>query len=287
MTRTGVVVLVGCFVAAVAALGGCDPKLQVTPPPPTEGPNVGAWCVPTQEDDPFFAGFSLLQSSVDPTAGACTNGAVCLVNHFQGRVTCPGGQQIPLSCQNDEDCMEGECLESTVRVTCNPEPCQSDEEIDCNQPDGSNQACRGLVCDEVERQCRCTDDAQCPVVHSCDVDSGLCISRQCADFNACAVSSGDRQVVLPVCAQCETGSTRSASNAVYCSCVCGAADGAPERGPYCDCPDGFVCAGLALDGAASPAAKYCIKKETQYIDGRSCGEVQGYWGPECDGTPPP
>lgn len=58
----------------------------------TAGP-VGASCTPAQELSSSFGGFALGEVTVEannPTCGA-GNGR-CLVNHFQGRTTCPYGQ---------------------------------------------------------------------------------------------------------------------------------------------------------------------------------------------------
>ncbi len=50
---------------------------------------LGAACLPGDEYSPDFPGFSLYENSVAQTA-QCESG-VCLVNYFQGRVTCPEG----------------------------------------------------------------------------------------------------------------------------------------------------------------------------------------------------
>jgi hypothetical protein len=49
--------------------------------------------VPGEENDPTFQGFSSESVSVESNNAACPG--VCLVNHFQGRVTCPYGQTAP------------------------------------------------------------------------------------------------------------------------------------------------------------------------------------------------
>lgn len=50
---------------------------------------VGGACVPSLESDPSFSGFSMLDVSVE--ARGCQHSA-CIVNHVQGRVSCPYGQ---------------------------------------------------------------------------------------------------------------------------------------------------------------------------------------------------
>ncbi len=52
---------------------------------------VGDPCVPEQEYDPTFSGFSELEVNVESKSFQCQT-RLCLVNHFKGRVTCPYGQ---------------------------------------------------------------------------------------------------------------------------------------------------------------------------------------------------
>ncbi len=55
----------------------------------TEG--VGDPCVPEDEANADFAGFSINEVSVESRSFQCES-RICLVNHFQGRVGCPLGQ---------------------------------------------------------------------------------------------------------------------------------------------------------------------------------------------------
>ncbi len=52
---------------------------------------IGAPCVPSFETSATFGGFRSEDVTLDESNPACGS-AVCLVNHFQGRVTCPYGQ---------------------------------------------------------------------------------------------------------------------------------------------------------------------------------------------------
>jgi len=67
--------------AAVAAFGalGC------------ESGGVGDPCIPEEEYKQPFSGFSLSEVNVESRSFQCET-RVCLVNHFQGRVSCPYGQ---------------------------------------------------------------------------------------------------------------------------------------------------------------------------------------------------
>jgi hypothetical protein len=52
---------------------------------------VGATCIPELEHRTEFSGFSMSQAIVETGNPACDS-SICLVNHFQGRVSCPFGQ---------------------------------------------------------------------------------------------------------------------------------------------------------------------------------------------------
>jgi hypothetical protein len=53
--------------------------------------SVGTPCLPAPESSASFAGFDMQEVSLEVGNAGCP-GAVCLVNHFQGRTTCPFGQ---------------------------------------------------------------------------------------------------------------------------------------------------------------------------------------------------
>jgi hypothetical protein len=52
---------------------------------------VGDPCIPDEEHRQDFAGFGITEANVESGSLACET-RVCLVNHFQGRVSCPYGQ---------------------------------------------------------------------------------------------------------------------------------------------------------------------------------------------------
>lgn len=52
---------------------------------------VGDPCTPEAEYDPAFPGFDVREVSVESRSYQCAS-RVCLVNHFQGRASCPYGQ---------------------------------------------------------------------------------------------------------------------------------------------------------------------------------------------------
>src|SRR5580658_4151657 len=82
MTRSIVAVWsAGLALTVVSATMGC----QAT--------HVGDPCTPEQEYDPSFLGYSQTEVSVESKSFQCET-RLCLVDHFQGRVSCPYGQSI-------------------------------------------------------------------------------------------------------------------------------------------------------------------------------------------------
>lgn len=59
--------------------------------PSCEVEGVGSPCIPEQEFDPTFTGFVLEEVNVESKSFQCQT-RICLVHHFQGRVSCPYGQ---------------------------------------------------------------------------------------------------------------------------------------------------------------------------------------------------
>jgi hypothetical protein len=58
-----------------------------------EGAGVGDPCVPEDEYEAFFSGYALTEVNIESRSFQCET-RVCLVNHFQGRVSCPYGQSL-------------------------------------------------------------------------------------------------------------------------------------------------------------------------------------------------
>jgi hypothetical protein len=54
---------------------------------------MGDPCVPEDEYQKTFAGYSLEQTAMEGRSFQCET-RLCLVNHFQGRVSCPYGQSL-------------------------------------------------------------------------------------------------------------------------------------------------------------------------------------------------
>lgn len=289
MRAGGLVTMLTAF--AALALGAC------------ESGGVGDPCIPEDEYRENFAGFKLSEENIESRSFQCKT-RLCLVNHFQGRVSCPQGQAAPKNCTDTGVTCDNEgeeCVDAgAIIVDCDPTPCgeEGHNPEDCNAADNSNEACGGEVCDEDGRYCHCGND-DCPEGYICDPDVKQCVTRVCSladpegDAEHCYVPGTNIPVVPEVCAQCESNSLRDQANSVYCSCRCGPpADGeseADENFNFCDCPEGYTCEEIRPNvglGDAQLAGKYCIKEGTQWEPGASCGTVQGHWNTQCEGSAP-
>src|SRR4051812_29656954 len=87
MTRT---ILSGLLaVISVAAVGFLPIACQ--------SGGVGDPCTPEQEYDPQFPGYKVAEENIESRSFQCQT-RICLVNHFQGRVSCPMGQAALTAC---------------------------------------------------------------------------------------------------------------------------------------------------------------------------------------------
>ncbi|HTN84707.1 MAG TPA: hypothetical protein VL242_13500 [Sorangium sp.] len=268
-------------------------------PSACESGGVGDPCLPEDEYDPQFAGFKVTEENIESRSFQCQT-RICLVNHFQGRVSCPLGQEAPATCN---PAAPGDCKDCRLSGTYAPD-CKNDGE------------CLSGECDEAGGFCRCgtpgTDNPNCPADWSC-ADDGVCKLHICRDGmtnpdgstkcqdptksaaenegKACCVPGTEDPVASPVCGQCAGDSDRNAEQAVYCSCRCGVADGEPDdpNFNFCECPQGFSCSEIRPNvGLGDPniTGKYCIKKDSEFRGEQACGKVQGRYNSEqCEGNP--
>jgi hypothetical protein len=79
MTRSILAALAAAAAVAVVSGTGCS------------NTGVGDPCTPEQEYDTGFLGFNAAEVNVESKSFQCQT-RLCLVNHFQGRVSCPYGQ---------------------------------------------------------------------------------------------------------------------------------------------------------------------------------------------------
>jgi hypothetical protein len=272
---------------------------------------VGDPCTPEDEYSPDFAGFKVTEENIESRSFQCAT-RICLVNHFQGRVSCPLGQSAlnadpngRKSCadKNDTSCGDGaKCVEASTLAL----ECTSDGEC----PTGT--VCSGINAKAgVKGVCDCSEKAggdkkKFPAGYVCDgttLKSYAChkpnncqVAGKAAKDNAgkdCCVPGTDTPVTAPVCGQCSGQKFRNAVQAVYCSCRCGVAAGQPAEPNFnfCSCPTGFECSEIRPDvGISDPqiAGKYCVRTGTAYTGQavQECGVVDGHYESGiCSGTP--
>ena len=275
-----------------------------------ESGGVGDPCIPEDEFKENFPGFSLIEEYIESRSFQCKT-RICLVNHFQGRASCPRGQDTPQICQNDGECGSGEsCVRGGVVLSdCDPTPWGDNgaDENNCNEDNGTNVVCGGAVCNATGRFCQC-EPGQCPEGYVCQSGadgSNLCETSICHpdangdgevssderdDDERCYIPGTNDPIAVPVCGWCED---RQPEQAVYCSCRCGPPESgeteADENFNFCECPDGFVCEEVRKNvglGDAQVAGQYCVRQGTTFRDASSnCGEVAGHYGSQCEGLP--
>ena len=303
----------GALAVVARAPSGCSHAVVESQPAP-EASGVGDPCIPPDEAAPVFGGFSVAEEHIVAADFAACHTGICLVNHFQGRVSCPEGQspsQIK-SCNGTSD-----------TATCNAalgEHCVASQVF---APSCAASTCpAGTTCDKNRQICACATDMTINgVAFFCGSDAtlrsyvchspGNCQSNAPDAVNAgkqCCEPGTDTPVSVPVCGQCDAASNRNADQAVYCSCRCCApCCSDPNRDPsvpcstdaqncgsacdpkfnYCTCPNGFTCSEIRPYfglGDASLAGAYCIKAGTDYTSPNTCGNVVGNADPAtCQG----
>lgn len=277
-------------------------------PTACESGGVGDPCTPEDEYNPLFAGFKVTEENIESRSFQCQT-RICLVNHFQGRVSCPLGQIEPASCnlsgdgQDPQPCANG--------ATCKPTAVFAP---DCDyavaKADPAKDSCSAGSC-QPGGFCGCTTSADCPSDRPwhCDVNDKQCKTYVCIDETkgcqsadakdnagkACCIPGTSTPVTTSVCGQCGEKSNRNEDQAVYCSCRCGVADGekADPNFNFCECPTGYSCDEIRKNvGLGDPliTGKYCIKNESKFKTEADCQSVLqgGYFNStECKGSAAP
>jgi len=297
MTRS---ILAGVFgllsVAAIAAI-----------PTACQSGGVGDPCTPEDEYEAQFAGFKVTEENIESRSFQCET-RICLVNHFQGRVSCPLGQETPQSCtEPGAGCGDaGTCTKSSVLTR----HCEPGDDSPCSGIGGRCNAAGFCECETSGDcpsgfGCFCPGDAGencgsrvctalvCHKENNCQVPLSEEVSAESQAGRACCVPGTNTPIASPVCGQCDTDTGRNADSAVYCSCRCDVAEGeeVDENFNFCECPDGYSCEEIRKNvglGDKQITGKYCIKSGSKYERESQCNQIiKGGANPteaECEGA---
>jgi len=172
-------------VALLLGLGalGCSPG------------GVGDPCTPEDEYQQDFSGFQLTETNVESRSFQCET-RLCLVNHFQGRVSCPYGQT---AAGTSDGCkLPGSADPVTVAVKPQLLDRRADDAVYCS--------CRCAGPDPSARYCECPSGFSCSKVvpelsqGRAQLPGSYCI-REGSDYVAASVS--ETKVCDPALRNCE------------------------------------------------------------------------------------
>ena len=282
MTRSILAGLLGLFsIAAVGAL-----------PLACQSGGIGDPCIPEDEYNSAFAGFKVTEENIESRSFQCST-RICLVNHFQGRTSCPEGQKAPTVCHPadpknpghaKDDCDPADpkstalCVEADVIAPPCDRDCSSAEDCPnkgaCTSGKCADPCPNGLACDDTRKVCACTagrEGYQCVLSDPADAKSlkvlksfvchkpGNCQTAGAfAEDNAgkdCCVPGTDTPTTSAVCGQC---GNQKAKDAVKKSTR------SAEQSVYCSCR-----CGTAEGAPAEDNFNFC-----ECPTGFSCSEVR-------------
>lgn len=296
MTRSILTGLLGLFsIAAVGAL-----------PLACQSGGIGDPCIPEDEYSANFAGFKLTEENIESRSFQCST-RICLVNHFQGRTTCPQGQAAPgpynptdpadlkqhrfcnptdpINPGHDKgDCdptTDDLCVEADVNADAcvPPAACKNAEECGgaaCVNGHCPNPCRGGLTCDPTRNVCTCLpqnakDGYLCVLSDPNDAKSLKVLkSFVCHTPNNCQTADGDAAANKGKDC-CVPGTDTPTTSAVCGQCTGSKAKKSPrsaDQSVYCSCRCGIA------DGAAEePDFNFC-----ECPTGFSCSQVRPFVG---------
>ena len=136
--------LAGAAVLGFAFVPGCDAD------------GVGDPCIPEDEYRDGFSGFALSEVNTESKSFQCQS-RLCLVNHFQGRVSCPYGQSSDAAERDPQCLLPGSSVPVTVPVNAQLLDRRVEQAVYCS--------CRCAGPDPTARYCECPSGFSCsPVV---------------------------------------------------------------------------------------------------------------------------
>jgi len=203
------------------------------------GSGIGDPCIPEEEYLTTFPGFNVGEVNVESRSFQCLT-RVCLVNHFQGRISCPYGQteEMAATCTTNP----GQCMPNSTGDTA------LQHESSCRIPDRDGADVLDRVAVEVDEQyeerpavdavycsCRCSgpNGTKDPNSRYCDCPSGFSCEDIFADLGP--VAKGKGQLAGAYCVR--EGTQYNAANPPQTPCR----SGDPKKcGYYKDTNAGLV-----------------------------------------------
>jgi len=158
---------------------------------------VGDPCIPEDEYDPTFPGYQATETNVESQSFQCET-RTCLVTNFQGRVSCPYGQDGP-------GASPGCYIPGTPKSNATQIQAQVSSQLKNRRPD-----------DAVYCSCRC--DGPDPAARYCDCPSGFTCQKLVQD-----IGKGHAQLSGSYCVKEGSVVTnpQSLANGTLCSSVPG------------------------------------------------------------------
>jgi hypothetical protein len=125
--------------------------------PACQAGGIGDPCVPEDEYQAYFSGYEVSEVNLETRSFQCES-RICLINHFQGRVSCPYGQSL-------EGGAEPRChipgttgVEGAIRVDARP------QFLNRRAADAVYCSCRCGGNDAEGRYCKCPTGFSCTVL---------------------------------------------------------------------------------------------------------------------------
>lgn len=259
---------------------------------------VGVPCIPEDEYSFRFPGFKVTEDIIESRSFQCAT-RICLVNHFQGRVSCPLGQPAPKDAQGAAGCTpvlkadaddtdgDGNRDELILDLDGDGKPkqgsCGGDQRcyeagsfspscIYTEDDDTDDQFCQslgaGAKCAEAGF-CECTTNADCVFVTDAAVScvNGQCVSYACHGPGDCQqIGATNKDNAGKAC--CLPGSDTPITTPVCGQCKGPGGEEPPTRDAdnavYCSCR-----CGVAEGEPDDPNFNFCTCP-----DGFECAEIR-------------